>query len=245
MYENLMSVKHIVIIFLCAPLNLSAATTQETQTDPIAGIHTLPTVQPISFSGAVISQALKAVQIREQALRTAILTEEEKGVSILLKNRFCILWNQKMIDLRKSEEQLGVDGAIALVHIRNDVQISSQTISLFSRNSNEYVRTDYSKEDDFGMYNFTVWYAKAPDSENIILRNGCGCIAYLVASSFGKPFFGRSMLMPRELCFQLNLSYYGNMPMVLEPAEGEYHVDPQGRMMPVFTLVAEKKQKKK
>ena len=237
-----MSLKHKVIIFLCTALNLSAATTQETQTDPLPGMYQLPTVQPISFSGAVISQALKAVQIREQALRAEILNEEEKIPSILLKNRFCILWNQKMIDLRKKQKKLGVEANMAFVRVMEQeimqkVKKSGHILHIVAPYDNKVINQGLfsANASAYKAVHFSSCALSHDNSSSIVLE--APQITFYLKSGY-ESFLGRSNKFPNE--FRL-IAFHDGSNIFLEPVEGEYHVDEEGRMMPIFIMVAENK----
>ncbi len=223
MYENLMSLKHKIIIFLCTALNFAAATTQETQTDPLPGIHTLPTAQPISFSGAVISQALKAVQIREQALRTEILNEEEKG-------RIADVWMFRMDVLKIKEKQLGIEGDFAVLYVSCVKHLEMMSCSHESEMLSEF------------PHYYRCWLKLLNDSSPSLSEENL-FLVYVQSIGDKTAFLGRAQKQPNQFRLRIFSRYitYGKDKYFLEPVEGEYHVDDQGRMMPVFTLVAEKK----
>ncbi|PIZ33369.1 MAG: hypothetical protein COY39_02890 [Alphaproteobacteria bacterium CG_4_10_14_0_8_um_filter_37_21] len=216
-----MSLKNIIPVFLCAVLNLSA-TTQETQTDPLPGIYQLPAVQPICFSETTISKALQAAQIREQALRSEILAEEEKG-------RLHAFWYLRMDILTTQERLLGIEGDYAAVYVPAEEMLKeigcSEATSLFTRFPE-------------------VCRCELRLGKSDILSGETRLLIYLSSMyNLDFPFLGRAEKRPNEMRLKIYSKYntYGPDKYFLEPIEGQYHVDKEGRMMPMFNLVAEKK----
>lgn len=247
-----MFLKNIIPVFLCTALNLSA-TTQATQTDLLPEIYQLPTVQPICFSETTISKALQAAQIRKQALRASIFAEEAKGLDYLMKNRFYTLWNQRVVDLSEKQKQLGVDGERAVVlivdtDIMRRITSFGDCFSIRSILDNRKVHTEYfyTCEPYINWYNYIVTYSIQQNNErSSLLLLGRGDALYLQIDNNGAtPFLGHSNTLPNELCPEIELHVCPRESYALEPIEGEYHVDAEGRMMPMFNLVAEKKTEK-
>lgn len=246
-----MSLKHKIIIFLCTALNFAAATTQATQTDPLPGMYTLPTVQPISFSGAVISQALKAVQIREQVLRAEICEAEEKGREDLNMYAYKSTCYQQMILLTKMQQTLGVHGHIAIVCFRDqkalkDTTYPHQQIMIHSDLNNYFVSEQPCSQPPMGIkFDDVSYLIRISDGGKKIRSQKFpeGTIKALIFQEHynAKPFLGRFKGLHDSL--RLRVSFTGSFDKHywLEPVEGEYYVDDQGCMMPIFTMVAKKK----
>lgn len=246
-----MSLKHKVIIFLCAALNFAAATTQETQTDPLPGMYQLPTVQPISFSGAVISQALKAVQIREQVLRAAICEEEKKGREDLNMYAYKSTCYQQMILLTKMQQTLGVNGHIAIICFRDqkvlrDTMYPHQQIKIHSDLNIYFVSEKPCSQPPMGIkFNDQCYHIGMSDCRKKICSRTLpeGTIKSLIFQEIynEKPFLGRVKGLHDSLRLRVSFTSCFDKYYWLEPVEGEYHVDEEGRMMPIFIMVAEKK----